>query len=50
MNVITYGPKEVFGVWLTVVKTACGQLILVNHKGTRKEAIQKALRAEPEPA
>lgn len=38
------------GMFLVKAQTPSGQLVLINHKGTKEEAIEKARRAEPEPA
>lgn len=38
--------KQVFGVWLVDTRTPGGTHILVNHKGTLREARKKALRAK----
>lgn len=50
MNTICQHLDNVCGVHLVKARTPGGKYILVNHKGTREEAIQKARRAEPEPA
>lgn len=50
MNIINTEPRNVNGVWLVGVQTPSGKKILINHKGTWEEAIEKALLAEPEPA
>lgn len=50
MNTICQHLDNVCGVHLVKAQTPCGKFILVCHKGTREEAIQKARLAEPEPA
>lgn len=46
MNTICQHLDNVCGVHLVKAQTPGGRYILGNHKGTRQEAIQKALRAE----
>ena len=51
MNIICqFTEHAVCGMFLVKALTPSGQLVLVNHKGTKEEAIEKALLAEPEPA
>lgn len=50
MNTICQHLDNVCGVHLVKARTPGGRYILVCHKGTREEAIQKARRAEPDPA
>ncbi|MEY8385959.1 hypothetical protein AALC17_01540 [Oscillospiraceae bacterium 38-13] len=50
MNIITAEPREVCGIWLVEVQSQGGQKLLINHNGTKEEAVEKALLAEPEPA
>ncbi len=49
MNIILE-ERPVLGLWLLKVQAPSGQLICVNHKGKLKEAREKALLAELEPA
>lgn len=49
MNTI-HDTKQVIGVWLLDTRASDGTPMLINHKGTEKEAREKAMRAEPEPA
>lgn len=49
MNTICQYLDNVCGVHLVKARTPGGQYILVNHKGTLDEAIQKARLADPKP-
>lgn len=50
MNTICQHLDNVCGVHLVKARTPGGRYILVNHKGTLEEAIQKARLADLEPA
>lgn len=47
MNTIFQHLDNVCGMNLVKARTPGGEFILVCHKGTREEAIQKAILAEP---
>lgn len=49
MNIIC-DTKHVIGVWLVDTRAPNGTRMLINHKGTVEEAIEKARWAEPDPA
>lgn len=40
--------RKVCGVWLLKTYTPDGSALLINHKGTKAAAIEKALYAKPE--
>lgn len=50
MNTICQHLDNVCGVHLVKARTPGGRYILVCHKGTREEAIKKAILAELKPA
>jgi len=39
--------RKVLGSWLVVARTPGGDSIMITHKGTCEEALQKARWAEP---
>lgn len=50
MNIITSAPVKCFDMWVVAARSPGGRPLLICHKGTVGEAIEKARRAELEPA
>lgn len=50
MNIITSAPVKCFDMWVVTARSPGGRPLLICHKGTVEEAIEKARWAEPDPA